>query len=202
VEALERLAPDRLAEQVDRLAQHALRGEVWDKAVTYCRQIGAKAHNRMAFREAATCFDQAFVALAYLPESPPRVALVIDLRFDLSVLHLLGEYGQTLAHLDEAEVLAQALDDRARLGRVLIQRTFLLRMRADHPGAIAAGQQALALAEELGMRPLQAHCHRRLGMLYAMTDQREQACAELSAAIALYRAMEMTFWLPQARVSV
>ena len=64
----------------------------------------------------------------------------------------------------------------------------------------AAGhyRQALVLAEELGMRPLQAHCHLGLGTLYAATGQREQARAELSTAIALYRAMEMTFWLPQA----
>jgi tetratricopeptide (TPR) repeat protein len=59
-------------------------------------------------------------------------------------------------------------------------------------------QQALALAEERGMRPLQAHCHHGLGTLYASTGQREQARTELAAAIALYRAMDMTFWLPQA----
>ena len=59
-------------------------------------------------------------------------------------------------------------------------------------------RQALALAEELGMRPLQAHCHRGLGTLYVTMGQREQARAALSTAIDLYRAMEMTFWLPQA----
>ena len=59
-------------------------------------------------------------------------------------------------------------------------------------------REALALAEELGMRPLVAHCHHGLGTLYAKLGQREQARAELSAAIELYRAMEMTFWLPQA----
>ena len=48
------------------------------------------------------------------------------------------------------------------------------------------------------MRPLQAHCHYGLGTLYAKHGQREQARAELSAAIELYRAMDMTFWLPQA----
>ena len=48
-------------------------------------------------------------------------------------------------------------------------------------------RQALALAEELGMRPLQAHCHRSLGTLYAATGQQEQARAELSAAVDLYR---------------
>ena len=63
-------------------------------------------------------------------------------------------------------------------------------------------QQALALAEELGMRPLQAHCHRGLGTLYAKLGQWEQARAELSAAIDLYRAMEMTFWLPQTEAAL
>ena len=47
------------------------------------------------------------------------------------------------------------------------------------------------------MRPLQAHCHRGLGTLYATIGQQEQARTELSAAIALYHAMDMTFWLPQ-----
>jgi tetratricopeptide (TPR) repeat protein len=59
--------------------------------------------------------------------------------------------------------------------------------------------QALALAEELGMRPLQAHCHRGLGMLYARTRQRQQARAALATAIDLYRDMAMTFWLSQAQ---
>ena len=52
VEALEALAGDRLAEQVERLAHHALRGEVWDKALAYCRQAGEKALARSAYREA------------------------------------------------------------------------------------------------------------------------------------------------------
>jgi len=52
------------------------------------------------------------------------------------------------------------------------------------------------------MRPLQAHCHRGLGTLYAMTGQREQARAELSTAIDLYKTMDMTFWLPQAEAAL
>ena len=68
--------------------------------------------------------------------------------------------------------------------------------------AAAHYQQALALAEELGMRPLQAHCHRGLGTLYAKTGQQEQARAELSTAIEMYRAMDMTFWLPQAQAAL
>jgi len=58
--------------------------------------------------------------------------------------------------------------------------------------------QALALADELGMRPLMAHCQLGLGRLYGQTGQREQARAALTTAIELHRAMDMTFWLPQA----
>jgi tetratricopeptide (TPR) repeat protein/class 3 adenylate cyclase len=73
--------------------------------------------------------------------------------------------------------------------------------RRDPPkieSAEASYHQALTLAEELEMRPLQAHIHRGLGILYTQIGQREQARDELSTAIALYRAMEMQFWMPQA----
>src|SRR2546422_5775304 len=80
VEALEALAPERAAEQVERLAQHALPGEVWDKAVTCCQQAGARAHDRAAFREALAFFDQALQALAHLPEHGDTRELAIDLR--------------------------------------------------------------------------------------------------------------------------
>jgi predicted ATPase len=52
VTALEALAGDRLADHVERLADHAVRGEVWDKVLRYCRQAGAKAMERSAAREA------------------------------------------------------------------------------------------------------------------------------------------------------
>jgi tetratricopeptide (TPR) repeat protein len=68
--------------------------------------------------------------------------------------------------------------------------------------AAAHYRQALTLAAELGMRPLQAHCHLGLGTLYARIGRREQARAELSTAIELYRAMDMTFWLPQAEAAL
>jgi tetratricopeptide (TPR) repeat protein len=76
---------------------------------------------------------------------------------------------------------------------------------ADPPDAEQAAanyQQALVLAEELGMRPLQAHCHRGLGMLYTTTGQREQARIALSTAVEMYQSMEMTFWLPQTEAAL
>ena len=83
VEALERLTPDRLAEQADRLAHHALRGEVWDKALAYCRQAGEKAMARSAHREAVGYFEQALSALPHLPEQRDTREQAIDLRLAL-----------------------------------------------------------------------------------------------------------------------
>ena len=52
------------------------------------------------------------------------------------------------------------------------------------------------------MRPLVAHCHRSLGILYATTGQREQARTALTTAIEMYRTMDMIFWLPQAEAAL
>src|SRR4029453_4502247 len=105
---LEALAPERVGEQVERLAHHALRGEVWDKAATYCQQAGARAHDRAAFREAVASFDQALQALAHLPEHNDTRVLAIEFRLALaSPLRALGEYGRCLALLGEAEAVAR-----------------------------------------------------------------------------------------------
>jgi tetratricopeptide (TPR) repeat protein len=63
-------------------------------------------------------------------------------------------------------------------------------------------RQALTLAEELGMRPLMAHCHLGLGILYSRIGRREQARTALSTALTLLRSMGMTFWLPQAAAAL
>jgi class 3 adenylate cyclase/tetratricopeptide (TPR) repeat protein len=164
VEALEALASDRGAEQVERLAQHALRGEVWDKAVTSCQQAGARARYRAAYREAVTYFEQALQALAHLPERGDTRGLAIELRLAVeSPLTQLGEHRRRLALLGEAEALARALDDRARLVRVLNKMAQLLRAMVDYDGAMAAGRQALELAAALGDSTLQMEATHRLG---------------------------------------
>jgi class 3 adenylate cyclase/tetratricopeptide (TPR) repeat protein len=167
VEALEALTPERGAEQVERLAHHAVRGEVWDKAVTYCQQAGARAHDRAAFREAVGSFEQALQALAYLPESGDTRVLAIELRLALGyALSTLGDYGRRLALLGEAEALARALDDRARLGQVLAGMAIVRRITGDHDGALAAGRQALDLAVALGDSALQMLASYALGQVY------------------------------------
>jgi class 3 adenylate cyclase len=84
VTAIERLYPERLAEHVERLAHHALRGEAWEQAVTYLRQAGAKAMACSGYWEAAADFEQALDALRRLPESRARTEQAIDLHLDAS----------------------------------------------------------------------------------------------------------------------
>ena len=123
----------------------------------------------------------------------------------------LGEAQLLTGHLDEAHALAEQALTLARAYHQRGQQAYALCLLGDigawhDPADLAQTgeyyQQALGLADELGMRPLQAHCHRGLGTLYATIGQREQARAELSTAIAMYQSMEMTFWLPQAETTL
>jgi class 3 adenylate cyclase/tetratricopeptide (TPR) repeat protein len=119
VGTVEALYPDRLAEQVERLAHHAVRGEVWEKAVTYLRQAGAKALAHSAYREAATFFEQALTALYPLPDTRQKIERAIDLRLDLrQALFPLNELATVWRYLEEAEGLARTIDDSRRLGWV------------------------------------------------------------------------------------
>jgi tetratricopeptide (TPR) repeat protein len=174
VEALEALSGDRIDEQVERLAHHALRGEVWDKAVAYCRQAGEKTLARSAHREAVGYFEQALSALLHLPETRDTITLAIDLRLALrSVLHPSADWGRILAYLREAEILAAALDDQRRLGQVLVFLSFHFRLMGAYDQAIAADQRALALAMASDDVVLHALANLHLGQAYqAQGDSR------------------------------
>jgi tetratricopeptide (TPR) repeat protein len=126
-------------------------------------------------------------------------------------LAYLGETYLLAGRTDDAiEVAGRALDLSLRLkeqGYQSYARRLLGEVAAhrDPPDAETAEghyRQAMTLAGELGMRPLVAHCHLGLGTLYSKIGRREEACAELSKAIGLYRSMDMTFWLPRAEVEL
>ena len=111
--------------------------------------------------------EQALQALAHLPEPGDTRVLALDLRLALgSPLNALGEFGRRRALLGEAEALARGLGDRARLGRVLAAMARVLRLTGDLDGAIATGQQALALAAALGESALQGEASHTLGQAY------------------------------------
>jgi class 3 adenylate cyclase/tetratricopeptide (TPR) repeat protein len=167
VEALEEFAADRLAEHVDRLAHHALRGEVWGKAVPYCRHAGARAAARSAYREAVSYFEQALRALAQIQETRDTWEQAIDLRCDLyNALLPLDEYGRIFDTLRAAEALAQRLDDPQRLGRIAGYLCLYFTTAGEHDRAIAAGHRALTLATASGALDVQVTAQTYLGQAY------------------------------------
>jgi class 3 adenylate cyclase/tetratricopeptide (TPR) repeat protein len=164
VEALEVLAGERAAEQVDRLAHHALRGEVWDKALAYGRQAGEKSLARSAHREAVEYFEQALSVLAHLPETRDMHEQAIDLRLALrTALWPSGDFGRILAYMREAESLAMALDDSRRLAQVSLFLSVHFHHSGAYDQAIAPAQRALALATAGGDVVLQALANFYLG---------------------------------------
>jgi tetratricopeptide (TPR) repeat protein len=163
VEALEALAP----EQVERLAYHALGGEVWAKAVVYGRQAGEKALARSAPREAARSFEQALSALAHLPERRDTREQAIDLRRALFVAHRpFGDLERLQTYLHEAEALSETLDDLGRLGQILRLRASYAYFTGAYDQAIAANERVLALATASGDVVQQALTHYSLGLAY------------------------------------
>jgi tetratricopeptide (TPR) repeat protein len=124
---------------------------------------------------------------------------------------VLGEAHLRAGRLEEAQTLAARALEYFYIHQHRGREAYALRLlgdiatHRDPPQAEEADayyRQALALAEELGMRPLVAHCRLGLGTLYAKTEQREQAHTELVASIELYNALDMTFWLPQAEAAL
>jgi tetratricopeptide (TPR) repeat protein len=123
----------------------------------------------------------------------------------------LSEVCRLAGHGDEAwQHARQALDlawqQKERGNEALAQHQLGVVYAHAEPPDLAQAEthyrQALALAEELGIRPLVAHCHLGLGRLYAKIGRHAEARAELSAAITMYRSMEMTFWLPQVEAAL
>ena len=171
VEAIEALYPDRLGEHLERLAYHATRGELWERALRYSRQAGDKAFDRSANREAVASWEQALAALAHLPESREILEAAIDIRLALrSALLQLGEIPRITGYLREAGALATALGDRRRLAWALTYMTITHLFAGDPGQALIVGEQAYALAEEVGDVGLRAtartpwgHAHRERG---------------------------------------
>ena len=186
VEALETLASERLADHVERLADHAVRGEVWDKALLYCWQAGAKAMERSASREAVGCYEQALTAIAHLPEQRDLREQAIDLRFDLRNARLVLEQLEHIRRdLHAAETLAEALDDQRRLGRVSVYMAHYFLNVGQYTQAIASGQRALALTAASGESGTPIQANNYLGIVYDRQGDYRQAMAAFRRAMAV-----------------
>ena len=151
VDAIEKLYVDRLTEQVERLAHHAVRGELKEKTVHYLLQAGERAAERSALQNARAWFEQALVILKSLPESQAALEQAFDIRLDLrAVLRQLGEVRQMLEHLREAEALAERLHDDRRRGRACGLMTTVLSTLDELDEALVTGTRAVEIATRAG----------------------------------------------------
>jgi tetratricopeptide (TPR) repeat protein len=151
VGAIETLHRDRLGEQIERLAHHAVRGELREQAVSYLRQAGLKAAARSALVDARMWFEQALGILAALPENPPVLEQAVDVRLELRpVLNLLGESREMLDCLREAKALAERLNDDRRRGRVDAYMMNVHAVRGELDEALTTGTRTLEIARRLG----------------------------------------------------
>jgi DNA-binding SARP family transcriptional activator len=150
-EALETAGAATGGQQIEQLAHHAVRGELWDKAVRSLRQAGDKAAARSALKDALAWFEQALAALEALPESRSTLEEAFEIHLAMrTVLTQLNEIDRTLQCLREAEALAERLDDDRRRGQVL---AFMMNAHAvlvELDDAIASGGRALEIAGRLG----------------------------------------------------
>lgn len=186
VNAIEALAGDRRAEQVEQLAHHALRGEVWEKAVDYLRQAGAKAVSRSANREAVGYFAQALVALQHLPETRDTLEQAVDIRLDLRVALIpLGEVSRIFNNLSEAEPLVTALDDQARMGRLAAYLSNHYYLAGTPERAIEFGRRSLAIATATQDFALQLEMHFRLGQTYYAQGKFQRAIDVLEEGVGM-----------------
>ncbi len=177
LEAMEREHPEERTAYVEHLAHHALKGELWAKAVEYLRDSGNKALSNGGSQEAIDFLNEALQAASHLAPDPRTHRLAIDLREDLSrALTVAGESPRVVAVLREAAGLAEALTDELLLARVLSFFSNALWNVGDSAAAIQTGERAAAIAERLddaGLEAVANFC--RGGALRALGDYRRAA---------------------------
>jgi DNA-binding SARP family transcriptional activator len=155
-EALEALHAGDLHPYVGALGQHYHGSEVWDKAVAYLRQAGARATDHSAYRRAAALYEQALSTLERLPDSSRRTEDAIDLALQLRLpLVQLAENARSSAVLDKARRSAEAIGDQSRLAHVLVYQGYEYGLAAEYQRGLELVERALAMPpfNEIGAPP-------------------------------------------------
>jgi predicted ATPase/class 3 adenylate cyclase len=216
----------RLAEEFDNPHSHAVvshalgiahlvQGDL-DRAIPLLEDTLARCrahHIPMGSRLLASALGYAYALSGRVKEGAPLLLQAIRQAEELNVvfryalwLTWLGETYSLAGRTTEALQLADRALERTRARGERGHEAYALRL----VGELAAGQpgqakraedvyrQALVLTEQLGMRPLEAHCRVGLGALHQEQGRPDQAHEEASRAAALFRSMNMTFWLNRA----
>src|SRR4029450_4781882 len=182
---LERIHTDRLGEQIERLAHHTLRGELWDKAAGFFRQAGLRAVAQAAYREAVAHLEQALGALRRLPEARQTTELIIDIHLDLSNALEGFDWARQGEPVHEAEVLARALGDQHRLARIASFMANQCWGTGDYNEAVKFGREALSIARTLGDRSIEVAATSWLGVTHLARGEFSDAAALLERNVSV-----------------
>jgi class 3 adenylate cyclase/tetratricopeptide (TPR) repeat protein len=185
-----------------------------ERAVIICRE----ANSPLYLITVAPALGAVYTLGGRVDEAVPLIAQALERAIAMEAI---WQQARAMVFLGEAHLLAGQIEEASQCATEALQISRTHKERGNQAYALGLlgnitlhhaptdmhqaethYQQALALATELGMRPLQAHCHRGLGTLYRQMRQTEQARAELSTALAMYRNMAMTFWLPETEAAL
>lgn len=134
-------------------------------------------------------------------------------------MELMVDQGMRFVHLSEAHLRAGQLERATSIAHVALQSARDTNQRGTIAWThwllgeictdgerfdMAEGhyRNATALASELGMTPLQAHCHFGSGGAHGLAGKSNQAREQLIEAVNLYKRLEMSFWTQKAEESL
>ena len=190
VEAIEQLHAGRLAEQVERLADHAVRGRALDKAVPYLHQAGTRAAARSAVREAIRFFEQALAILHAMPETRESLAQALAIQVELGPA-LMAVRGPASVEVEAAYLrarqLAERVGDPSRRFAALWGLWFCNYTRARYAAALDAGRELLAAAEAGGDSGMVLEAHHALGPTFLASGQARATLPHMERGIAIYQ---------------
>jgi tetratricopeptide (TPR) repeat protein len=216
----------RLAEEIDNTHSHAVvchalgvaylvQGDL-ARAIPLLEETLARCRSHdipMGSRLLASALGYAYAMSGRPKDGAPLLEQAVRQAEQLKVVF---RYALWLAWLGETYGLAGRADEARQLADRSLERTVAHGELGHHAYALRlvgeltsrspaqlnragdAYRQALTLAQRLGMRPLEAHCHLGLGALHHQRGRRGEAADELSRAAGLFRSMSMTFWLSRA----
>ncbi len=187
-EAMEQLYAGRLHEHIERLAHHALRGELWEKAVNYSRQAAVRATERSAYDQAVAQTDRALEALTHLPESRPTLELGVDIRTysgRYAGLVSTGQHERLLENTQEALTLAERLGDEHWMALTTVYFANALGLSGEHARALEFAERASRMALALGDTEAQVVSNFEIGQISSNLGDYRNAVAFLERNVGI-----------------
>jgi tetratricopeptide (TPR) repeat protein len=192
VGALETIRGDNLYDHIESISQHAYRGELWEKAITYSWKAGVRASQRSANQEARTFFQTGLKALEHLSQSRANLQQAVDFRLALRTpLYYLNEFNELHRHLLQAESIAQRISDDQRLGRVLNFLNGYYGLMGEHNRSIEFGKRGLEINRE--HRELNIVTHYYMGLAYHHVGLFDRSIASFKQAVSMMQEQRFKF---------